>query len=803
MDKTENNRQRQASERKSRLDDTEFGCLLRGAMRAISGFQKQEMAEIEEFLSQELGVARKTLPNYYKGKGFVDEGLIVRLLTTVANMSRRAYLDRNWASDLISAAQREHRVRYRNYDPDELLDRLWPQPVAAARRPALPAIPSNIPATTYAEFVDRPEPFAAVVEGLKQRSALVVIVGMGGIGKTSLAREVADRCLQPLASGLIGDDDLPRFAAVVWYSDKSQPGKTTLSALLNEIAYTLDYVEFTHLDMSAKRRAVERLLRSQRVLLVLDNAETIADPAIFDWLLHIPEPSKALMTSREYHYELTAYVCRVDLGRLSASEGQQFIALRSQSIQLLDAPDAETQEQLVEVTGGNPRAIEMLLGLAKRSGRSVADLVRSFGADQSTLDDPISKTTVRRFHELLDALFLFSWHHLSTAEQQVMLALTLLPDRVADTLLSRVTGLNTATCDDAMQQLADLALVETEQRQLSGIATHQPRRGLHPLTRQFARSKLAADPDFAATAGECWLSWALEYAQTYGGHRPNDPLALGQIAAEEPILWAALEWAVGQQQHAAVVQLARQLEFFYYLRARWDKKRILHEHYIAAAEALDDLSEQITALTMHIILLSRQGQEQGAQSFIAQLQQLEHKQTLHGHQFFNTRHAQALYHRARGDLDAAAQVWQDVLDLQEARAVSAQLVAGTQHWLGLCRLWQGHYAEAQHLLTVSLETAQQQGNTRRIARNHIALALLDLEQGQLDAARQQLLEREQLAEDNDEEQRAHLLYVQGRLLVAEGDQAAAQIRLAEALHLFERMGLAAETEMARSALGGF
>ncbi len=92
------------------------------------------------------------------------------------------------------------------------------------------------------------------------------------------------------------------FDAAVWVSDKNSPGTTNLSIVLDEIARTLDYPGFTQFEHDEKRREIA-LLRRQRVLVCIDNFETITDGALLAWLLNLPEPSKALITTREYRRE--------------------------------------------------------------------------------------------------------------------------------------------------------------------------------------------------------------------------------------------------------------------------------------------------------------------------------------------------------------------------------------------------------------------------------------------------------------------------------------------------------------------
>lgn len=116
----------------------------------------------------------------------------------------RAYLNRAWLQRFLQAAH--------YYDSAALVERLLPpepqhQPIAR--------VLDNLPAPTYSQLVMRAEPYAAVLEGLRQRTAVVALVSLGGMGKSSLAREIAARGLR-LGRSKHGEEIL--FDAVVWIS---------------------------------------------------------------------------------------------------------------------------------------------------------------------------------------------------------------------------------------------------------------------------------------------------------------------------------------------------------------------------------------------------------------------------------------------------------------------------------------------------------------------------------------------------------------------------------------------------------
>lgn len=261
----------------------EFGRLLKAGIGSIAICEGKNSVIIEADLGGVIGVSGDSIQRYKAGH-LPPEPRTVQILAEAC--VQRGLMGREWLQQFLHAAQYPF--------TDTLINQLRPSSSAYARPPR---IHNNLPAPTYSQFVMRPQAFIDVVDGLQQRSAVVLIVGLGGNGKTSLAREVATRCLT-------GEANTPHFDAVVWVSDKEQHGTINLSVLLDEVARTLDYAGLTQCTHEEKLYEISQLLKRQRVLVVVDNFETITDGALLSWLLRLPEPSKAIITTREYRREL-------------------------------------------------------------------------------------------------------------------------------------------------------------------------------------------------------------------------------------------------------------------------------------------------------------------------------------------------------------------------------------------------------------------------------------------------------------------------------------------------------------------
>src|SRR5205085_2730667 len=109
------------------------------------------------------------------------------------------------------------------------------------------------------------------------------------------------------------------------------------------------------------------LLRNRRSLIIIDNFETIEDSELEHWMREeVPEPSKVLITSR--HTQLRS-VWPIHLRGLEEAEALELIQRHTQrlNLRIIEAAEQELLQPLIEVTEGNPKAIEMALGHIKYS----------------------------------------------------------------------------------------------------------------------------------------------------------------------------------------------------------------------------------------------------------------------------------------------------------------------------------------------------------------------------------------------------------------------------------------------------
>lgn len=442
---------------------------------------------------------------------------------------------------------------------------------------ARPKVYHNLP-PRYGEFLGREGDVARVLEGLGLRWPLISIEGMGGIGKTTLAIEIAYSCLSGSQTALV----LP-FEAVVWVSAKDRPEeKRWLNEVLDTAARVLDYPAITQLPLEQKPIEIDQLLRNLRTLVIVDNFETIEDPDLVAWIQRVPEPSKALITTR---YAQLRRVWDISLGGLERSEALKLIRTHARrlGLQLIENARAEALLPLARITEGNPKAIEMALGYIKWGTLSLDEVVEHLYAASKRVED------------LFDDLFAQFWNKVITRDaQQILLVFPFFVTSASKEALEATSGLTGYRLDFAVEQLVELALLDMNKESVTSSQYYS----IHPLTRAFASAKLREMPEFEEQARLRWSNYYLDFASRSLTHERllgrywntlTSYSSLKFIDQEWSNLQQVLGWLDQNRQDRLLVELTMFL-------VHYMDKRLLNAqriHYVRrAAEAAKKLGQK-------------------------------------------------------------------------------------------------------------------------------------------------------------------------------------------------------------------
>ena len=732
-----------------------FGRLLSGAINSIATYEGKTAPIVEEELGALMHVVGKSVQRYKAGH-LPPEETQIKVLAEAA--VRRGFLGREWLQRFLHAARYPF--------ADKLLDQLCP---VGPARPRPPRVYENLPAPTYSQFVMREQAFADVLDGLQQRSAVVLIVGLGGNGKTSLAREVAAACL-------VDDSATSHFDAVVWVSDKDKPGTTNLSTVLDEVAHTLDYPGFTQFEYDEKRREVEQLLRRQRVLLVVDNFETVTDGALLNWLLRLPEPSKAIVTTREYRREFRRGGWPIDLRGMRDAEVHALIDERLHVLKMQQLIEDRSQlEPLIIVTGGNPKAIEIALGLVKYERRPLQQIVDDLYAARS---------------ELFDDLFARAWSLLDEAARRVLLVMTFFSTSAISEALITTADIQAFVFDRAIERITDLALIDVEQETI----TSSPRYTLHPLVRAFTEAKFLKQQEFEQASRKRWLEWYIQLVSQVG-YCFSELWLLNKLDSEHKTIYSAIVWSNEMKYHEQTALLVSGSGYYYYVRGAWDKIMSINMIGLQAASYLGSIADEVLYLSFITQMFIRQGNLSQAKIYLDTMQKYLPLRYISENTVYDFYHAHVLYWNALGKREYAYEL------VKELKFTEFRNQLAAEGWLADYLYSIGSYSEAHQVIIQTLEEALKHGENRAITSTRIRLVTIELDLNDIEVAERRLFDiRERAYTYQDRRYIAIIARIYARLHILRGNIPAARISLIEAIDLFERLGARHDLAEAHQAL---
>lgn len=417
----------------------------------------------------------------------------------------------------------------------------------------------------------------------------VIIDGIGGIGKTDLALEVAHRSLEQSWF----DAYLFATAKTTWLTPDGVRQQTlalsSLDAFIREFAIVLSY-DFIHqiTDATQRRRQFLDALSGRRTLLIFDNLETLTAQErdlIAEFLRKLPAPNKAIITSRHRTGE-SAITVRLD--RLTEDEAFKLMDEKGHKeprvANELNRDGKNAKQALYEAVGGSPLALHWILGLVAQKGYTFKDALE-------LLEDANSAEDLYTF------LFKDAIEGLTDDERTLISALSTFQTPANVRTLADASGLNGKQIDTALRKLIILSLVSDLKDETYG---------LHPLTRNYVHAALGVgskvlrdaldNVTLDIVARRKAISYWVDYAKNYGGDNESAYQKFPYLESE----WFNLEAnAIALRELSGIpgklkdteaarmlIDLNDALRSFLWYKGYWDERLRLSEWAYQAAEAL-------------------------------------------------------------------------------------------------------------------------------------------------------------------------------------------------------------------------
>ncbi|MEV1250034.1 BTAD domain-containing putative transcriptional regulator [Nonomuraea sp. NPDC049750] len=660
---------------------------------------------------------------------------------------------------------------------------------------AVQVIPRQLPAA-IGDFTGRTGAFADIVDTLTGPDGgeasgtvpTIVISGRGGVGKTTLAVQVAHDVREHFPDGQL-------FADLRGGSGRPASALEILERFLRGLGVDGSAIPDT---LDERAEIYRSRLGERRMLVLLDNvmSESQVTP-----LLPGSSGCAVVVTSRTRLTGLPG-ARRIELGVLESGRAVTLLERILGEQRVRDEP--EQAAALAELCGHLPLAVRIAgAKLASRPHWQLGRLADRLRDENRRLDElEHGDLGIRASIEV-------SYQGLPGPAKRLLRLLSLLetpdfPGWVGACLLDE----DPAEAEDLLEELVDAQLVDAG----AGPAKSAPRYRFHDLIRTFARDRaLAEDSAADRTASlrralSAWLALAKEaHRREYGGDytilhsgeaRWSPPPALLERLSPHPMNWL-------DGERAALVAGVRQAAQLGFDELCWDLA-LAAETLFEARSYFDDW-RSTTELALGVV--RRKANPRGVAAMLyslgslrifqlepdAALEALEPALRLFKEQ--NEPHGWALVLRnlayvdsLRGDTEQAIRRYGEALEVFKLvgdRTSEAHVLSNLARSL----LDGGEYAAAETYLERALKIARDVGSRRSEAQVLYRLGESALRQGQIDRAGRSFTLALRIVRDGaDHIGEAYMLYGLGQVYVREGRHDQAHMTLEQSLALAVRVG---------------
>lgn len=429
-----------------------------------------------------------------------------------------------------------------------------------------PMVKHNLPNPDYICFVGREKELTRLANLLRpyphSQHSLIIIDGVGGIGKSTLALEVA-LCYLRNAEKIPSEE---RFDAIVWISAKkeilvshgAQPRPDPVNSLddiYRTIGLVLEYEGITRSPTEVQPEMLRLALTKYRTLLIIDNFETIDDDRTIAFLRELPAPTKAIVTTR--HRIDVAYTIR--LVGMSWAEAQNLIKQECQNNRI-DLAETDLR-QLYDRTGGIPLA--MIWSIAQISrGYPVEKVLRN-------LSKPVSDLVEYCFKSQFDLIR-------NRPCYRLILSAAMFSPTGSREAIGIIADLEELDRDDGLVELEELSLINRA----------EGRFGLLSLVRGYLLEEFSKDEIVSQQFITRFIKYYRAFSEQNGGDHWD---SYSNLDLEIDNIQSAISYARSKDYWEELISIITKISRYLDRRGRWKELITYSNIGLQAAYALGDL----------------------------------------------------------------------------------------------------------------------------------------------------------------------------------------------------------------------
>lgn len=637
----------------------------------------------------------------------------------------------------------------------------------------------NLPNPEYGQFVGRDKELAQLLRLLRpypySQHSVITIDGIGGIGKSTLALEVAYRYLRNY-------DQIPtdeRFDAIIWVSAKQNyltadgiklraQSFRTLQDIFSTVAFVLNWEAINRTKNDEQLSIVSNVLSRQRTLLIIDNLETIDDETVTSFLRELPAPTKAIITTR--HRIDVAYSIRLkgmqfdDAYRLISNEcGRRSIS-----------PDRDRINLLYERTGGIPLAIIWSIARIQK-GYPIEAVLADLGKPSNDITRYCFENLINDLHE--------------RASYNTLLALSMLPTHCIRNVVGIVVGVPEYERDDALVELETYSLINRAENKFI----------VSSLVKQYCRQELKKLQEQEKNFKRAYIDY---YSNFLIENRQLKYDSLNTVAPEIDNILNIIDWCNEDNLLDTSIKMTLQVEFYIWSIGRWEEWM---KYIELAKEASIIIGDELSEAELLVLLASMK-------DFLDDIDEgiIYVNRAIRIYREHNNQKGLALSLWRLGSLKIHQEDYESAMESLNEGLVIAERVGDKRNFIRIQRriavleMKSGNLESARNLLEKAKQLREEDGElSSGLGYNYRLLGQVAFLEGRYETALDYYQQSLEMGEKTNLSGVADAKYCLAELHYKLGNNALAHTLGDEAVTFYKRMGMKRETRRAIEFLSQF